>query len=150
MKTFGKIVICVLVIISAIGIAYLIYNGEPVETSSNTASNNENANNNEVIEDNVIDKNDENTNYIGEEENKEEEIIEEEAEKADSEEKNDTPIELTGKDKAIDIVEKKYALEGQTVRYDHMEGENYVIKINEGTAQAWYIVDGTTWEAEEY
>ena len=58
--------------------------------------------------------------------------------------------ELTGKDKAIDIVKKQYALEGQIVRYDHMEGTDYIIKINDGTAVTWYIVNGTTWEAEEY
>ena len=31
-----------------------------------------------------------------------------------------------------------------------MEGESYVIKINDGTAVTWYLVDGITWEAAEY
>ena len=31
-----------------------------------------------------------------------------------------------------------------------MEGENYVIKVKDGTAQTWYLVHGATWEAEEY
>ena len=86
--------------------------------------------------------------YIGEEENKEEP---EEDEKEESEpSKENKPQELTGKDKAVDIVKKEYAFDGQTVEYYQMEGENYIIRIKDGTAQTWYLVDGKTWEAEEY
>ena len=40
--------------------------------------------------------------------------------------------------------------DGETVRFDHMEAGDYIVKINNGTAITWYIVDGETWKAEEY
>lgn len=155
MKTFGKIIICIIVVIAAIGVAYLIFNNGEKDTStnvSNTVQNNtdEQSKNNNV---NEIDK--ENKDYIGEEENKEEpeetnepETTEPEQNVGEKEEQKEP--ELTGKDKAVDIVKKQYATDGQTVRFDHMEGNNYVIKLNDGTAVTWYLVNGTTWEAEEY
>lgn len=155
MKTFGKIVICIIVVLVAIGIGYLAYNEGEKETGNNalkntnaptnTVNNNtENKTTNEIYE---------NKDYIGEEENKEEPKEDEEAEKTpeqEPEKEEEKTEELTGKDKAIDIVEKQYALDGQTVRFDHMEGADYIIKINDGTAVTWYLVNGTTWEAEEY
>ena len=149
MKAFGKIVICIIVILAAIGIAYLIYGGEKNQTNSNVLSNTStNVQNNDVVENETSNDIDEKSDYVGQEENKEELN---EYEKIDKEpEQVEQQTELTGKDKAIDIVKKQYALEGQTVRFDHMEGNDYIIKINEGTAVTWYLVNGTTWEAEEY
>ena len=152
MKTFGKIIICIIVILLAVGTAYLIYNNQTRETNnisntnSNTILNNENVDN-EKLENDETSENNENTEYIGEEEQQEEIIENEETE---SNKNQDEQEELTGKDKAIDIVTKKYAMEGEIVKFDHMEGNSYVIKINAGTAVTWYLVDGTTWEAEEY
>lgn len=158
MKTFGKIIICIIVIATAIGMAYLLYtngeketNNKPL-TNTNTVANNSNTNSNINNPTNQVDN--ENIDYIGEEENKEEETIQDDqsdiSQESIEQEKEEQPTELTGKDKAIDIVKKQYAMDGQTVRFDHMEGEDYIIKINEGTAVTWYLVDGTTWEAEEY
>ena len=149
MKTFGKIIICVIVVLLAIGIAYLAYDGQNSNPIANQNTNTQNTNNkNKVNEKNTITNEiSNNTEYIGEEENKEEPI---EEEKQESNEPEEVVEELTGKDKAIDIVKKQYAVDGQTVRFDHMEGNNYIIKINDGTAVTWYLVDGTTWEAEEY
>lgn len=150
MKTLGKIFICILVVVIAVGVGYSAYNskktnGDVINDSTNTSKNDNN-----VKENNV----DENKNYIGKEENKEEEPLEENKEPEQNEETVEQPKqeekELTGEEKAVDIVKKQYALEGQTVKYDHMEGQNYVIKINAGTAVTWYLVDGNTWEAEEY
>lgn len=154
MKTFGKIVICIVVVLLAIGIGYLTYNGEETggNTLTNTATNTQNTNNN-IQENKEANEIDENKDYIGEEENKEEEQVQDEQPEENSEQKTQTEQEapeLTGKDKAVDVVKKQYALDGQTVKFDHMEGENYVVKINAGTAVTWYLVDGTTWEAEEY
>jgi len=158
MKTFGKIIICIIVVVIAILIASLIFNkGE--KNTTNTGANVSNT-------ENQIDK--ENKDYIGLEEKQEEPKENEEEPKEDENDKNavvdesknqeDTTDkneeqrepELTGKDKAIDVVKKQYATEGQTARFDHMEGENYIIKLNDGTAVTWYLVNGTTWEAEEY
>lgn len=145
MKTFWKIIICILVILTAIGVAYLVYSGE----EKNTKTTNIHNTSNDVTEDETINEIDENTDYIGEEENKEEPIENKEQE-ATEPEQEEQKEELTGKDKAIDIVKKKYAIDEQTVRFDHMEGSDYIIKINDGTAVTWYLVNGTTWEAEEY
>ena len=149
MKTFGKIVICILVILLAIGTAYVINNNQSIETNnkeSNTILSNQNQDNSKT-ENNVTIENVENTDYIGEEEQQEEIIENVEQEENINEEKQE---ELTGKEKAVDIVTKKYAMEGEVVKFDHMEGNGYVIKINAGTAVTWYLVDGTTWEAMEY
>ena len=151
MKVFGKIVICIIVILAAIGIAYLIYSGQENQTNSNVISNTNistNVKNNDVAENEISNDINENVDYVGQEENKEELNEYEQIDKEPEQEKQQT--ELTGKEKAIDIVKKQYALEGQTVRFDHMEGNDYIIKINEGTAVTWYLVSGTTWEAEEY
>ena len=155
MKTFGKIIICIVVILLAIGTAYLIHNNQTIETNSNNLSNTNTISNNqntdkEIPQDNTIVEDKENTDYIGEEEQQEEVIENEEIENNENQDNQDQQEELTGKDKAIDIVTKKYAMEGETVKFDHMEGNSYVIKINAGTAVTWYLVDGTTWEAEEY
>lgn len=158
MKTFGKIVICIIVVLVAIGIGYLAYNVSEKETGSNalkdtnTSADTQNKTNNSTGN-KTTNEIDENKDYIGEEENKEEPREEGESEKTpeqETEKEEQKPEELTGKDKAIDIVKKQYAMEGQTVSYDHMEGTDYIIKINEGTAVTWYLVNGTTWEAEEY
>lgn len=158
MKTFGKIVICIVVVLIAVGIGYLAYNGEETSgnTLANTATNTKNTNNN-VQENKTVNEIDENKDYIGEEENKEEEPVEDEESKQTSTnentktDKNEQTAELTGEDKAVDVVKKQYALDGQTVEVHHMEGENYVVSIKDGTgATWWYLVDGTTWEAEEY
>lgn len=147
MKTLGKILICIIVVFIAIGVGYLAYNSNEENTSrnslKNTATNVQNTNNN-IAEKNTTNLTEDNKDYIGEEENKEElkgDKVPEQEEK---------PVELTGKDKAIDIVQKQYAFDGQTVRFDHMEGNDYVIKLNDGTAVTWYLVDGATWEAVEY
>jgi len=155
MKTFGKIIICIVVILLAIGTAYLIHNNQTIETNSNNLSNTNTISNNqntdkETPQDNTIVEDKENTDYIGEEEQQEEVIENEEIENNENQDKQDQQEELTGKEKAIDIVKKKYAMEGQTVKFDHMEGSSYVIKINAGTAVTWYLVDGTSWEASEY
>ena len=158
MKTFGKIIICIIVVVVAILIASLIFDkGE--KNTTNTGTNVSNT-------ESKLDK--ENKDYIGLEEKQEEAKENEEEPKEDEEDKNAVVVEskkeedatdkneeqeepeLTGKDKAIDIVKKKYATDGQTVRFDHMEGENYIIKINDGTAVTWYLVNGAKWEAEEY
>lgn len=156
MKTFGKIIICIIVILLAIGTACLIHNNQTQETNSNkisntnTTSKNQNTDN-EKVDNSATSENNENTEYIGEEEQQQEEIIEnEETENTENKDNQNMQEELTGKDKAIDIVTKKYAMEGEVVKFDHMEGSSYVIKINAGTAVTWYIVDGTTWEASEY
>lgn len=155
MKTFGKIIICIVVILLAIGTAYLIHNNQTIETNSNNLSNTNTISNNqntdkEIPQDNTIVEDKENTDYIGEEEQQEEVIENEEIENNENQDNQDQQEELTGKEKAIDIVKKKYAMEGQTVKFDHMEGSSYVIKINAGTAVTWYLVDGTSWEASEY
>ena len=151
MKTIGKIITCIIIVLLAIGIAYFAYNGREnnTETSGNTSTNtNVNSSNDE---NKTITEIEENKDYIGEEENKEEPKEEQvETNQEQVPEEQEPQDELTGKDKAIDIVKKQYALEGQIVRYDHMEGTDYIIKINDGTAVTWYIVNGTTWEAEEY
>lgn len=155
MKTFGKILICIAVVLVAVVIGYLTYNGQEVNgnTLTNTATNTQNTNNNKQ-ENIIVNEIDENKDYIGEEENKEEEPVEDKQPQEDSDQETQQSEqeepELTGKDKAIDVVKKQYALEGQKVEYDHMERENYVIRIKDGTAVTWYLVDGTTWEAEEY
>ena len=155
MKTFGKIIICIIVILLAIGTACLIHNNQTQETNNNkisntnTTSKNQNTDN-EKVDNSATSENNENK-YIGEEEQQQEEIIEnEETENTENKDNQNMQEELTGKDKAIDIVTKKYAMEGEVVKFDHMEGSSYVIKINAGTAVTWYIVDGTTWEASEY
>ena len=162
MKTFGKLIICIIVILVAISIAYLVYNGEDRETNNNALTNtnaatNVSNTNNDTNKNNKANEIDENKDYIGEEENKEDETIQEdtteqlEKEPDREQEQEEQPEELTGKDKAIDIIKKQYAMEGQAVGFDHMEGNNYIIKINAGTAETWwYLVDGTTWEAQEY
>lgn len=154
MKTFGKIVVCIIVVVSAIGVAYLAYNGGEKETGNNALKNTNTttSTNNNNTESKIVNEIDENKDYIGEEENKEEPKEDGEPEQAPIQkpEEEQKTEELTGKDKAIDIVKKQYALDGQTVRFDHMEGTDYIIKINDGTAVTWYLVNGTTWEAEEY
>lgn len=145
MKSFGKIVICILVILAAIGVSYLIYNGGNENNPSKVSGSAQNNTNNESSKPNNADKNSE---YVGIEENTKGENQEEP--KEDETKTEEPEVELTGKDKAVDIVKKQYAMEGQTVRFDHMEGTDYIIKINDGTAVTWYLVDATTWEAEEY
>lgn len=156
MKTLAKFFICIVVIVVAVGIGYLVY--KEGQTSGNIATNTsgniqkDNNNTNKNEETNIID---ENKDYIGEEENKENPEEQKEDKKpeenlTEKEPQSKEEPELTGKDKAIDIVKKQYAIEGQTVKFDHMEGENYIIKINSGTAVTWYLVNGATWEAEEY
>lgn len=151
MKTFGKIIICIIVVIVAIGIAYLISNQNVYNANSNATNNNQNDTNNEL--NNTINQTDEDE-YIGLEENveplEEPKETEEPEEDLNQEDNQQTEPELTGEDKAVDLVKKQYATNGQTVKFDHMEGTNYVIKVNAGTAVTWYLVDGTTWEAEEY
>ena len=155
MKTFGKIIICIIVILLAIGTACLIHNNQTQETNSNKISNTNTTSKNQNIDNEKVDnsatsENNANTEYIGEEEQQEESLENEEKENNENQESEEKQDELTGKDKAIDIVTKKYAMEGEVVKFDHMEGSSYVIKINAGTAVTWYIVDGTTWEASEY
>ena len=164
MKTFGKIIICILVVGIAIVIASLIFN----KGKKNTTNTGANVANTENYEDKV------NKDYIGLEENQEEpEKNSEDKQNEKDEDKTDTVVdesdkkeentdkneqqeeqpkepELTGKDKAIDVVKKQYATDGQTVKFDHMQGEDYIVKLNDGTAVTWYLVNGTTWEAEEY
>jgi len=79
MKTFGKIIICIVVILLAIGTAYLIHNNQTIETNSNNLSNTNTISNNqntdkETPQDNTIVEDKENTDYIGEEEQQEEVI----------------------------------------------------------------------------
>ncbi len=152
MKTFGKVIICILVVLIAIGIAYLMYSKQNEEVNGNVSSNGTSLADNK--KENEIDKNED---YIGEEENIKDPEQSEETPKTDDENKDEEKGEdnteskdLTGTEKAIYVVKKEYALDGQTVAFDHMEGNNYVIKVNSGTAVTWYLVDGTTWEAEEY
>ena len=148
MKTFGKIMICFIIIILAVAIAYSMHTSEK-EVNGNTLNSNtptikEDSNNNQT-EDTTSNTIDENKDYIGEEEKKSELPENNEEQKKEPEAE-----ELTGKNKAIDIVKKQYATNGQTVRFDHFEESDYIIKVNEGTAVTWYIVNGTTWEAREY
>ena len=164
MKTFGKILICIIVVLAAIGIAYLAYDrkGETTNTSSGantnlSSTNKQNTTNNTSnnISDNTTNETTNNTDeedeFIGKEENREEPQENNKPEENNTEKGNEQQTqELTGKDKAIDIVKKQYALDGQTVRFNHMEGNDYIIKMNDGTAVTWYLVNGTTWEAEEY
>lgn len=151
MKKLGKIIICVIVVILAIALANRINKQNAEKSSSNTSNFNQNQTNVESSKNTNQPNEDE---YIGLEENiessekeEEKEIPEDNKEEIQTE---STKPELTGKDKAVDIVQKEYATIGQTVTFDHMEGTNYVIKMNAGTAVTWYIVNGTTWEAEEY
>jgi len=152
MKTFEKVVVCIIVVLLAIGVSYLIYSSQEKNinnTNANvSASNISQANTNNELYNNISSDNVENTDYVGEEEKTE--FTEEKADEGAQPSEDEQETELTGKDKAIDIVKKQYAVEGQTVRFDHMEGTNYIVKINDGTAVTWYLVDGTTWEAEEY
>ena len=144
MKTFGKVVICIVVVLVAVVIGYITHKGEKTNsnTLTNTVTSTQNTNNKQ--ENIIANEIDENKDYIGEEEKQTQEDSEQEKQN------NEEVPELTGKDKAVDIVKKQYALDGQTVKFDHMEGENYVVKINDGTAVTWYLVNGETWEAEEY
>ena len=144
MKTFGKVVICIVVVLVVVVIGYITHKGEKSNsnTLTNTVTSTQNTNNKQ--ENIIANEIDENKDYIGEEEKQTQEDSEQEKQN-----KEEVP-ELTGKDKAVDIVKKQYALDGQTVKFDHMEGENYVVKINDGTAVTWYLVNGATWEAEEY
>lgn len=86
--------------------------------------------------------------FIGKEEAESQEKNEQEGQQNSKDDKNQQ--ELTGEEKAVDIITKKYAYDGQKVTFDHMEGKDFVIKINAGTAVTWYIVNGDTWEASEY
>lgn len=140
--------ICFIIIILAVAIAYSMHTSEK-EVNGNTLNSNtptikEDSNNNQT-EDTTSNTIDENKDYIGEEEKKSELPENNEEQKKEPEAE-----ELTGKNKAIDIVKKQYATNGQTVRFDHFEESDYIIKVNEGTAVTWYIVNGTTWEAREY
>lgn len=151
MKKFGKVIICILVVLLAIGISYLIYYRKNSEVNSNSLAN---KNTNSTNTNEIIDKNED---YIGEEEIKEDSVEPETSQEDDKTEtgnQENNPqteqTELTGKDKAIDIVKKQYAMNGEIVTFDHMEGNNYIVKINDGPAVTWYLVDGTTWEANEY
>lgn len=143
MKTFGKILICIIVIILAVATAYSITTSKK-EINSNTLNSNNNQEENQPSTPIY-----ENKDYIGEEE-KNSELPKNEEEPKEEPKKESETEELVGKDKAIDIVKKQYATSGQTVKFDHLEGEDYIIKVNEGTAITWYIVNGTTWEATEY
>lgn len=155
-KTFGKIVICIIVVVVAIGIAYLIFkSGGENATSTNVSSNTQSKVENQLDSNNkVYELDEENKDYIGKEEieepEEEKQEQEQEPEQSHGGKADESKEELAGKDKAIDIVKKQYAMEGQTVRFDHMEEANYIIKVNDGTAVTWYLVNGTTWEAEEY
>ena len=157
MKTFGKIIICILIILVGVGIATLIFNNKETnstDTSTNITNNMQNNSKNE-LNNNITNsvENKEDTEYIGIEEyvkEPEEETTPDEGSEQSQEQPKEQQVELTGEEKAIDIVKKQYALEGQTVRFDHMEGTDYIIKLNDGTAVTWYIVDGETWEASEY
>lgn len=151
MKKFGKIIICIIVVILAIVLAYRISKQNTEKTSTNTSNHTQNNINNESGQNTNKPSEDE---YIGLEENIEskenqEEEIPEEDEDA-KEQPEATKPELTGKDKAVDMVQKQYAKANQTVTFDHMEGTNYVVMMKDGTAITWYLVNGTTWEAEEY
>lgn len=156
MKTIGKLIICILVILTGVGIAMLISNNKETNSTNTSGNITNNSTNNETNNNKThnIENKKENSEYIGIEENVE--VPEEtKPEKTDEKEeqtqqKQEESIELTGEEKAIDIVKKQYALNGQTVGFDHMEGADYIIKLNEGTAITWYIVDGETWEASEY
>lgn len=163
MKTFVGIIKCIVIIMLAIIVGTLIFknsNQNYLNTGTNETNNTQKENKEPIDV--------ENKNYIGEEENKEDNsenampdetttIPDESSESNADAEQNTTSSEgqttepeLTGKEKAVDIVKKQYATDGQTVKFNHMQGENYIIKVNDGTAVTWYIVDGATWEAEEY
>ena len=158
MKTFGKILICIIVVVAAIGIAYLLYDGNAgstntssgTNTNSSTTNKQDTANNTTNNTTNETSNNtDKNEEFIGKEENKEEER--QENVKPEETNPGQETQELTGKDKAIDIVKKQYALDGQTVEFYEMEGNDYIIQMKDETAAiTWYLVNGTTWEAEEY
>lgn len=167
MKIVWKIIICVIVIVIAVGAGYLIFNGgkeKDTNASANLSNNMHNNSESQLHTDKSNEVDIENKDYIGEEENRDEqdesetsdtttvpdESSEENEEQTTNSSEGQVEPELSGKDKAVDIVTKQYATEGQTVRFDHMKGENYIIKLNDGTAVTWYIVNGTTWEAEEY
>ena len=156
MKTFGKIIICIIVVVIAILSATLIFN-KGKKNTTNTGTNVSNI-------ENQLDK--ENKDYIGIEENKEEPeetkedeeekntLVDEKKEQEEKAEKNEQQKEpeLTGEDKAIDVVKKQYVTDGETVSVDvhHKEGDNYIVSLKAGTAITWYLVNGTTWEVEEY
>lgn len=157
MKTLKKIIIFLIIVIAILVISYVAYNNGITPTSNNNVANENAINNleeqsgntskNEMTNTNADNEKNSDEEYIGKEEqesqNNEENVEDKEDEKSDNE-------ELTGEEKAVDIVTKKYALSGETVRFDHMEAGDYIVKINNGTAVTWYIVDGQTWEAEEY
>ena len=161
MKALKKIIIFLIVVIAILGISYIAYNNGGIKPVSSNNMVNENAINNSTQVNNNTSKNETtNTNneeaenqedeeYIGKEE-QDSQTNQDNKEKEEEDNKNDENEELTAEEKAVDIVTKQYALNGETVRFDHMEDGDYIIKINNGTAVTWYIVDGETWEAEEY
>ena len=111
------------------------------DTSKNEISNSNTENNN---------NNQKDEEYIGKEEKESQDSEEKVENKSEESGEKNNNAELTGEEKAVDIVTKEYALNGETVRFDHMEAGDYIVKINNGTAITWYIVDGETWKAEEY
>ena len=155
-----KLIIFLIIIVAIVLISYVAYENGVITTLNNNVSNgnvinivdeqSSNTAKNEITNSKTekdTNKNQEEEEYIGKEEQesqKNEEIVEKnEDEKSDNQ-------ELTGEEKAVNIVTKEYALNGETVRFDHMEAGDYIVKINNGTAITWYIVDGDTWEAQEY
>ena len=177
MKKFKPLVIFLIIIIAIIFISYIAYDGETNPALSNNianqnvaqnligSTNNENnqtesiSGNTSNTSQNENNNNNENTSEKNEQENventktedQEEYVGKEEQDSQEGNNQDDTETqELTGEEKAVDIVKKKYARSGETVRFDHMEAGDYVVKINNGTAVTWYIVNGQTWEAEEY
>lgn len=155
MNTFGKIIICIIVISIAVGIGYSINKTNREEIAKNVSTTNKNQDiNNQNSTNNTI-KDVENKDYIGKEENKDEIIPNNNEEQnvtepEKEEQQEEIQEELIGKEKAIDIVKRKYALNGEIVLFHHMEDENYVIRMKDGTANTWYLVNGKTWEAKEY
>lgn len=158
-----RIIIFLIIIVAILLISYVAYENGFTPTSNNNVSKGNiinivgeqisNISKNEITNSNTendTNNNEEEEEYIGKEE-QESQKNEEDEEKVEKNEagKSDNQ-ELTGEEKAVDIVTKEYALSGETVRFDHMESGDYIVKINNGTAITWYIVDGETWEAQEY
>ena len=159
-----KLIIFLIIILATILISYVAYENGVTPTLNNNQSKNpinsigeqiSNTTKNETVNstsdnnknDDINEKEEE---YIGKEEQESQDNEKEKENKNEGNIEENNNVELTGKEKAVDIVTKEYALNGETVRFDHMEAGDYIIKINNGTAVTWYIVDGKTWQAEEY
>lgn len=155
-----KLIIFLIIIVAVVLISYVAHENGVTPISNNNILN-VNKTNSVGEQDNNTSKNEMNNLNTENDKKKDEEekefIGKEEQESQSNQEKIENKDdgkteseELTGEERAVDIVTKKYALSGETVRFDHMEAGSYIIKINNGTAVTWYIVDGQTWEAEEY